>query len=174
FVPFLIRAMVRALGEQPDLNARLDEDSGILHRSPAVHVGVSVQTPRGAMVPVIRDACGLSLRKTAAALSRLTNAARDGSIRPDEISGSTITIRSLGHPDALLATPVLHRPEVAAIGVNRIVTRPLWDGRAFVPRKVMNLSCSFDHRAVTDGDAAAFVARLRQLLETPALIFIGE
>ncbi|MDO5613395.1 MAG: dihydrolipoamide acetyltransferase family protein [Paracoccus sp. (in: a-proteobacteria)] len=171
-LPFVVRAMARVLAEQPDLNAHYDDAAGVLRRVAALHVGIATQTPHGAMVPVIRDAGARPLRDIAAELLRLAGAARDGSIRRDEMTGSTITISSLGRLGAISTTPIINRPEVAIVGINRIATRPLWDGQGFVPRKVMNLSCSFDHRVIDGWDGAVFVARLKELLETPALIFV--
>ncbi|MDO5631299.1 MAG: dihydrolipoamide acetyltransferase family protein [Paracoccus sp. (in: a-proteobacteria)] len=171
-LPFVIRAMARALREQPDLNAHHDDAAGVLRRVAALHVGIATQTPHGPMVPVIRDAGAQPLHVLAAELLRLASAARDGTIRRDEMTGSTITISSLGSLGAISTTPIINRPEVAIVGVNRIATRPLWDGQGFVPRKVMNLSCSFDHRVIDGWDGAVFVARLKELLETPALIFV--
>jgi 2-oxoisovalerate dehydrogenase E2 component (dihydrolipoyl transacylase) len=171
-LPFLMRAMVKAVSEQPDVNATFDDDVGVLTRSGAVHIGIATQTPSGLTVPVVRHAEARSIWDCAAEMNRLAQAARSGTATRDELTGSTITISSLGALGGIVSTPVINHPEVAIVGVNKIATRPLWDGAQFVPRKMMNLSSSFDHRIIDGFDAATFVQRLRALLETPALIFI--
>ncbi|WP_323717908.1 dihydrolipoamide acetyltransferase family protein [Paracoccus aminovorans] len=169
---FIARAITRAVHEQPILNAHYDAEAGVIRRFGAVHLGIAAQTPSGLMVPVVRHAEALDLRATAAEIARISAAAKDGTARRDELSGSTITITSLGSLGAIASTPILNVPEVAIVGVNRLAVRPHWNGTAFEPRKMMNLSCSFDHRVVDGWDAAVFVARLKELLETPALIFV--
>lgn len=169
---FIARAIVRALHEQPILNAHYDAEAGLIRRFGAVHLGIAAQTPNGLMVPVVRHAEALDLRATAAEIARIGTAAKDGTAKRDELSRSTITITSLGPLGAIATTPILNVPEVAIVGVNRLAVRPFWNGTAFEPRKMMNLSCSFDHRVVDGWDAAVFVARLKELLETPALIFV--
>lgn len=171
-LPFLMRALVRAIAEQPDVNATFDDDAGIITRHGAVHIGIATQTPAGLVVPVMRHAEAASVWDCAAEVNRLAEAARGGTATRDELSGSTITISSLGALGGIVSTPVINHPEVAIIGVNKIAIRPVWDGTQFVPRKMMNLSSSFDHRIVDGWDAASFIQRLRVLLETPALIFI--
>lgn len=171
-LPFLMKAMTRALTEQPALNAHYDDEAGVVRRYGGVHIGIATQTPGGLMVPVVRHAEALGLWDAATELARVSQAAREGTAARDELSGSTITITSLGALGAIATTPIINRPEVAIVGVNKMVTRPMWDGQGFVPRKVMNLSSSFDHRVIDGWDAAVFVARLKQLLETPALIFV--
>lgn len=171
-LPFLMRAMVKAVTDQPDINATFDDDAGILTRSGAVHIGIATQTPSGLTVPVVRHAEARSIWDCAAEMARLAEAARSGTATRDELTGSTITISSLGALGGIVSTPVINHPEVAIVGVNKIATRPLWDGAQFVPRRMMNLSSSFDHRIIDGFDAATFVQRLRTLLETPALIFI--
>jgi len=172
-LPFLMRAMARALEEQPDLNALFDDDAGILHRHRAIHIGVATQTPAGLAVPVVRHAEARDLWDCASELERLAQAARAGVASRDELTGSTITITSLGAMGGVATTPILNPPEVAIVGVNKIMTRPHWDGAGFTPRKMMNLSSSFDHRIIDGWDAATFVQRIKTLLETPALIFVG-
>ena len=172
FLPYLVRAMVRALRDQPALNAHYDAEEGILRRFGGVHVGIAAQTDAGLMVPVLRHAEALSLRAAGAEIARLAEAARDGSARREELSGSTITITSLGALGAIATTPILNAPEVAIVGVNRMAVRPHWNGSQFEPRKMMNISCSFDHRVIDGWDAAVFVQKLKTLLETPALIFV--
>lgn len=173
-LPFLIRALVRAVEEQPLVNALYDDEAGILRRHGAVHVGIATQTPGGLMVPVVRHAEALGLRDCAEELARVTAAARDGSARHEELTGSTITITSLGALGGIVSTPIINHPEVAIVGVNKIALRPQWDGQAFVPRKMMNLSSSFDHRVIDGWNAASFVQRLKSLLETPAMLFLEE
>ncbi|MGO7212628.1 dihydrolipoamide acetyltransferase family protein [Rhizobium ruizarguesonis] len=171
-LPFLMRALVKAISEQPDVNATFDDDAGIITRYSAVHIGIATQTPAGLTVPVVRHAEARGIWDCAAEMNRLAEAARSGTATRDELSGSTITISSLGALGGIVSTPIINRPEVAIIGVNKIATRPVWDGTQFVPRKMMNLSSSFDHRIIDGWDAANFVQRIRTLIETPALIFI--
>lgn len=173
-LPFLMRAMVKAIAEQPQLNALFDDEAGILHQHAGVHIGIAAQTPGGLMVPVVRHVEALDLWGCAAELNRLANAAKAGTATREELSGSTITITSLGPMGGVVTTPIINHPEVAIIGVNKMVTRPVWDGTSFIPRKMMNLSSSFDHRVIDGFDAARFVQRIKALLETPALIFIEE
>lgn len=169
---FIARAIARAVQDQPILNAHYDAEAGLIRRFGAVHLGIAAQTPSGLMVPVVRHAEALDLRATAAEIARVGQAAKEGTAKRDELAGSTITITSLGPLGAIATTPILNVPEVAIVGVNRLAVRPFWNGAAFEPRKMMNLSCSFDHRVVDGWDAAVFVARLKELLETPALIFV--
>ncbi len=171
-LPFLMRAMVKTLGEQPGINATFDDDAGVVTRYGAVHIGIATQTPSGLTVPVVRHAEARSIWDCAAELTRLADAARNGTAAREELSGSTITISSLGALGGIVTTPIINHPEVAIVGVNKIMTQPVWDGSQFIPRKIMNLSSSFDHRIVDGWDAAVFVQRIKALLETPALIFI--
>jgi 2-oxoisovalerate dehydrogenase E2 component (dihydrolipoyl transacylase) len=171
-LPFLMRAIVKAVADQPDINATFNDDAGILTRSGGVHVGIAAQTPAGLVVPVVRHAEARTIWDCAGEMARLAEAARNGTATRDELTGSTITISSLGALGGIVSTPVINHPEVAIIGVNKIATRPAWDGAQFVPRKMMNLSSSFDHRIIDGWDAANFIQRIRVLLETPALIFI--
>ncbi len=174
-LPLLIAAICRALGEFPMLNARYDDEAGVIHRSGAVHLGMATQTPGGLMVPVIRDAQGLNLWQLAAEIVRLAEAARNGTAKSEELSGSTITLTSLGALGGIAHTPVINRPEVAIIGPNRIVERPMFvpdgmGGERIEKRKLMNLSISCDHRVVDGHDAASFVRAVRRLIETPVLL----
>ncbi|MDM9624836.1 dihydrolipoamide acetyltransferase family protein [Rhizobium sp. S152] len=171
-LPFLMRAIVKAVAEQPDLNATFNDDAGALTRHGAVHIGIATQTPGGLLVPVVRHSEARGIWDCAGEIIRLADAARAGTATRDELSGSTITISSLGALGGIVSTPVINHPEVAIIGVNKIAVRPVWDGTQFMPRKIMNLSSSFDHRIVDGWDAATFIQRIRVLLETPALIFI--
>ncbi len=171
-LPFLARALVLAVADQPALNAHYEADAGLLRRFAAVHIGIATQTPAGLVVPVLRHAGTRSLTATAAEIARLAAAARDGTATRDELSGSTITLTSLGPLGAIATTPLLNVPEVAIVGVNRMALRPVWTGHGVEPRQMMNLSCSFDHRVIDGWDAAVFVRRLKDLLETPALLFV--
>jgi 2-oxoisovalerate dehydrogenase E2 component (dihydrolipoyl transacylase) len=171
-LPFLMRAIVRAVAEQPALNALFDDEAGIVRQHAGVHIGIATQTPAGLIVPVVGHAEARDLWDCAAEVARLAERARDGTATRDELSGSTITITSLGPLGAIATTPVINYPEVAIVGVNRMAVRPMWDGVGFVPRKMMNLSSSFDHRVIDGWDAAVFVQRLKELLETPAMLFV--
>jgi len=171
-LPFLMRAMVRAIAEQPNVNALFDDEAGIVRQHGGVHIGVAAQTPTGLMVPVVRHAEARDLWDCAVEVARLAEAAKTGAATREELSGSTITITSLGALGGVATTPIINHPEVAIVGVNKIMVRPTWDGVGFVPRKMMNLSSSFDHRVIDGWDAATFVQRLKTLLETPAMIFV--
>ena len=171
-LPFLMRAMVTAIREQPMINAHFDDEAGVVRRFGGVHIGIATQTDAGLLVPVVRHVETLDIWDCAAAVARLSEAARNGTATREELTGSTITVTSLGALGGIASTPVINRPEVAIVGVNRMAVRPLWDGREFVPRQVMNLSSSFDHRIVDGWNAAVFVQRIKALLETPALIFM--
>lgn len=171
-LPLLARAIVRTLPDFPQINARLDDEAGVINRFDAVHLGVAAQTPAGLMVPVLRHAESHDLWSCAAEIRRLAEAARSGRATRDELSGSTITISSLGALGGIVTTPVINSPEVAIVGVNRIVERPVIRNGQVVARQMMNLSSSFDHRVVDGQDAAEFIQALRGLMESPALLFI--
>lgn len=171
-LPFLMRAMVKAIEEHPHLNAIYDDEAGIVHQHAGVHVGVATQTSSGLVVPVVRHAEALDLWGCAVELSRLAEAAKAGTATREDLGGSTITITSLGPMGGIATTPVINHPEVAIVGVNKIAMRPIWNGSTFIPRKMMNLSSSFDHRVIDGWDAAVFVQRIKTLLETPAMIFL--
>jgi 2-oxoisovalerate dehydrogenase E2 component (dihydrolipoyl transacylase) len=171
-LPFLLRALVRGVRAFPQVNARFDDDAGIVHRHRAVHVGIATQTDVGLMVPVLRHAEALDLWASAGEVARIAEAARGGKMTRDELTGSTITITSLGALGGIATTPVINHPEVAIVGVNRIVERPMFRSGAVVPRLLMNLSSSFDHRIVDGIDAARFIQALRGYLEAPATLFI--
>jgi 2-oxoisovalerate dehydrogenase E2 component (dihydrolipoyl transacylase) len=173
-LPFLILGIVKAVGEFPQINAHYDDDNNVITRFGAVHLGVATQTPNGLMVPVVRHAETLGLHECAREMRRVSEAARHGGAAREELSGSTITLTSLGALGGIASTPIINRPEVAIVGVNKIVVRPVWRDGGFVPRKVMNLSSSFDHRVVDGYDAATFIQRLRTLIEAPATLFIEE
>jgi 2-oxoisovalerate dehydrogenase E2 component (dihydrolipoyl transacylase) len=171
-LPLLARAIVVAVREFPEVNARFDDDQGVVTRYGAVHIGIATQTDGGLMVPVLRHAEARDLWSSAAEIARLAEAARTAKAAREELSGSTITITSLGALGGIVTTPVINHPEVAIVGVNRIVERPMMRGGAVVPRLMMNLSSSFDHRVVDGAVAARFVQALRALLECPATLFV--
>ncbi len=170
-LPLLIRALVLAAHEFPQINARFDDEAGVVTRHGAVHLGVATDTRHGLLVPVLRHAEARTVWALAAEVARLAEAARAGRATRAELSGSTITLSSLGALGGIVSTPIINRPEVAIVGVNRIVERPQWRGGAWVPRLTMNLSSSFDHRVVDGIDAARFVQAMRALLEAPVLLF---
>lgn len=174
-LPLLITALCRALPDFPMLNARFDDDAGVVTRFGAVHLGMATQTDAGLMVPVIRDAQDKNLWQLAAEIARLAEAARNGTAKSEELSGSTITLTSLGPLGGVAHTPVINRPEVAIIGPNRIIERPMFvpdgiGGERIEKRKLMNLSISCDHRVVDGWDAASFVQAIKRLIETPVLL----
>jgi 2-oxoisovalerate dehydrogenase E2 component (dihydrolipoyl transacylase) len=169
---FVIRAVVRAVAAFPQVNARFDDAAGLLTLYDAVHLGVATQTDGGLMVPVLRQAQTLDLWASAATIARLAAAARAGKALRDELTGSTITVTSLGKLGGIASTPVINYPEVAIVGVNRIVARPMVHDGTVQVRQMMNLSSSFDHRVVDGSVAAAYIQRVRQLLEHPATLFI--
>jgi 2-oxoisovalerate dehydrogenase E2 component (dihydrolipoyl transacylase) len=171
-LPFLVRAMVEAVVDQPQINATFDDGDGQLTTYEAAHIGIATQTPNGLVVPVVHHAGSLDLWACAAEIARVSEAARSGTATRQELTGSTITITSLGALGGLATTPIINHPEVAIVGVNKMQVRPVWDGQRFVPRTMMNLSSSFDHRVVDGWDAATFIQRIKTLLETPALLFI--
>jgi 2-oxoisovalerate dehydrogenase E2 component (dihydrolipoyl transacylase) len=170
-LPFVIAAICRTLPDFPMLNARYDDEAGVVTRHGRVHMGMATQTDAGLMVPVIRDAQDLNVWQLAAEITRLAEAARTGKAKVEELSGSTITITSLGPLGGIATTPVINKPEVAIIGPNKIVERPVFVGDDIVRAKLMNLSISCDHRVVDGWDAASYVQALRKLLETPVLLF---
>ena len=173
-LPFLMRAMAKAIADQPQINSTFDDEAGVVHQSGGVHIGVAAQTDGGLMVPVVRHVEAMGLWDCAGEVARLTDAAKNGAAKREELSGSTITITSLGAMGGLVTTPVINHPEVAIVGVNKMQVRPHWDGASFVPRRMMNLSCAFDHRIIDGWNAAVFVQRIKTLLENPAMIFIED
>ncbi len=170
-LPFLIVAICRTLPDFPMLNARYDDEGGVVTRHGRVHMGMATQTDAGLTVPVIRDAQDMNVWQLASEIGRLAEAARTGKIKSEELQGGTITITSLGPLGGIATTPVINRPEVAIIGPNKIVERPVFVGDDIVRAKLMNLSISCDHRVVDGWDAASYVQALRKLLETPVLLF---
>ncbi len=170
-LPLLIAAICKAIPDFPMINARYDDEAGVVTRHGAVHLGMATQTPAGLMVPVIRDAQDRNVWQLASEIGRLAEAARTGKARVEELSGSTLTVTSLGPLGGIATTPVINRPEVAIIGPNKIVERPIFVGDEIVRAKLMNLSISCDHRVVDGWDAASFVQLLKKYLETPVLLF---
>lgn len=171
-LPFVLRAAVKAVERQPLFNAHFDDEAEIIRQFGDVHTGIATQTPNGLVVSVIRNAQQRDLWELGTELTRLSQAARDGNITREELTGSTITVTSLGPLGAVATTPIINRPEVAIIGINKIAIRPIWENGQFVPRKMMNLSCSFDHRIIDGWDAAVFVQQLKKTLENPAMLFV--
>ena len=169
---FIVRAVVRAVAAFPQVNARFDDEAGVLTLHEAVHLGVATQTDAGLVVPVLRQAQTLDLWACSAEIARLAAGARAGKAAREELSGSTITVTSLGKLGGIVSTPVINHPEVAIVGVNRIVARPMVHGGAVQVRQMMNLSSSFDHRVVDGAVAAAYIQRVRGLLEHPATLFV--
>jgi 2-oxoisovalerate dehydrogenase E2 component (dihydrolipoyl transacylase) len=173
YLPFLALALIRVLRDFPQCNAHYDAERGVIVRHAAVHLGVATQTAEGLKVPVVHNAQELGLWELAAQMRRVAEAARTNKAKREELSGSTITITSLGKLGGIASTPIINAPEVAIIGVNRAVERPLVLEGAIAIRLTMNLSSSFDHRFVDGYDAAAMIQALKEHLEHPATIFIG-
>jgi 2-oxoisovalerate dehydrogenase E2 component (dihydrolipoyl transacylase) len=167
-LPFLIRALVKSIGQHPGVNAHFDDGEGVIRRFTSVHVGIATQTERGLLVPVIHNAETKDIWKLAAEIARLSEAARAGKSNREELSGSTITVTSLGALGGIAATPIINPPEVAIVGVNRMAERPMVRDGAVVIRKMMNLSSSFDHRIVDGYEAAIFIKAVKDCLEAPA------
>ncbi|MEE2849629.1 MAG: 2-oxo acid dehydrogenase subunit E2 [Pseudomonadota bacterium] len=172
-LPFIARAIVVALRDQPQINATYDDEAGVLTQHAPVHLGIAAQTPNGLMVPVVRHAEARDPYDTALEIARVSGAAKDGSAKREELSGSTITITSLGTLGGVVHTPIINHPEVAIVGPNKIAERIVVKDGQMVVRKMMNLSSSFDHRIVDGHDAAVFVQRIKGLLENPATLWMG-
>jgi len=172
-LPFLITAMARSLADFPQLNTRFDDDDNLLHRSGSVHMGMATQTPNGLMVPVIRNAERLGIWDIAREILRLSEAARSGKASREELSGSTITISSLGPMGGVTSTPVINRPEVAIVAVNKVEEKPVVVDGELEIRKRMNLSLSCDHRVVDGWDAANFLQDLKKYVENPLKLLSG-
>ena len=170
-LPMLIVAICKTIPQFPMINARFDDEAGVVTRHGSVHLGMATQTDAGLMVPVIRDAQDRNIWQLATEIVRLAAASRDGTAKSDELSGSTLTVTSLGPLGGIATTPVINRPEVAIIGPNKIVERPMFVGDSIEARKLMNLSISCDHRVVDGWDAASYVQALKKLIETPVLLF---
>jgi len=172
-LPFVMRALCEVLPDYPQINANYDDEAGVVHRFSAVHIGIATQTANGLIVPVVKHAEARDLWDSAAEVARIAQATRDGKASRDELSGSTITITSLGPLGGVVTTPVINHPEVAIIGPNKIVERPVVREGHIAVRKMMNLSSSFDHRVVDGYDAAEFIQRVKAMLEHPAILFMG-
>ncbi|KQN14200.1 MULTISPECIES: dihydrolipoamide acetyltransferase family protein [unclassified Sphingomonas] len=170
-LPLMIVAICKTIPDFPMLNARYDDEAGVVTRHGAIHLGMAAQTDAGLTVPVIRDAQDRNVWQLATEITRLAEAARAGKLAPNEMGGGTITVTSLGPLGGIATTPVINRPEVAIIGPNKIVERPVFKGDEVVRAKLMNLSISCDHRVVDGWDAASFVQGLKKYLETPVLLF---
>ncbi len=170
-LPLMIVAICKVIPDFPMLNARYDDEAGVVTRHGAIHLGMAAQTDAGLTVPVIRDAQDRNVWQLATEITRLAEAARAGKLAPNEMGGGTITVTSLGPLGGIATTPVINRPEVAIIGPNKIVERPVFKGDEVVRAKLMNLSISCDHRVVDGWDAASFVQGLKKYLETPVLLF---
>ena len=171
-LPFLMRAVALCLPDFPQINARYDDDSGVVYRHESIDIGIATQTDNGLIVPVVRHVEGRDIWSCAMEVSRLSAAVRSNTAAKEELSGSTITITSLGALGGIVTTPVINHPEVAIIGVNKLVERPVVKNGQIVIRKMMNLSSSFDHRVVDGYDAAQFIQRVKGMLEHPAALFI--
>ncbi len=171
-LPLLITAICKTIPQFPMINAIYDDEAGIVTRHGAIHLGMATQTPAGLMVPVIRNAQDRNIWQLASEISRLAEAARTGKAKSEELSGSTLTITSLGPLGGIVTTPVINRPEVAIIGPNKVIERPVFRDGQVVPAKLMNLSISCDHRVVDGWDAASYVQALKYIIETPALLFV--
>jgi len=176
-LPLLITAICKVIPQFPMINARYDDEANVVTRYGSVHLGMAAQTDSGLMVPVIRDAQSRNLWQLAREIGRLAEAARSGKATSEELSGSTLTVTSLGPLGGVATTPVINRPEVAIIGPNRIVERPMFipdgiGGERIAKRKLMNISISCDHRVVDGHDAASFIQGVKRLIETPALLLV--
>jgi 2-oxoisovalerate dehydrogenase E2 component (dihydrolipoyl transacylase) len=171
-LPFLMRALVRVLPAYPQINARFDDEAGVVHRYAGVHIGIATQTANGLIVPVVKHAEALDVWAAAAEVARVAEVARSGKGSKDDLSGSTITVTSLGPLGGIATTPVINHPEVAIIGPNKIVDRPVVRHGQIAVRKMMNLSSSFDHRVVDGYDAAEFIQKVKAMLEHPATLFM--
>jgi 2-oxoisovalerate dehydrogenase E2 component (dihydrolipoyl transacylase) len=172
YLPFLIAALARVLEDYPQCNAWFDAERNVVVRHRPLHAGVATQTPDGLKVPVVRHAEALSLWEIAEEIKRVSEAARSGKATKEELTGSTITVTSLGKLGGIVSTPIINAPEMAIIGVNKAVERPVVMNGAITVRRIMNLSSSFDHRFVDGYDAAAMIQALKDLIEHPATIFI--
>ena len=171
-LPFIMRALVVAMRDYPQMNARYDDENDIFYQYGGAHLGIAAQTDKGLIVPVVTHAEARDIWDCAREVKRLSDAARNGTAKREELTGSTITITSLGPIGGIVTTPVINHPEVAILGINKIAVRPVWRDGAFVPRKMMNLSGSCDHRMGDGGDAANLSQRIKSLLENPAKLFM--
>jgi len=173
-LPFVMKALVETARELPEINSIYDDEKNVVYQHGGVHIGIATQTDGGLMVPVVKHCESRSLWDSAAQVVLLAGQCRDGAISRDDLIGSTITVTSLGPLGALATTPIINHPEVAIVGINKIAIRPMWDGQQFVPRKMMNISASFDHRIIDGWQAAQTVQKLKTLLEKPAMLFVED
>lgn len=171
-LPFIVRAMVLAVQQFPEINALYDSENEVVTQFGAVHMGIATQTENGLMVPVLRDAQSLDVWECASRLRHLAAITRRGKAQRSELTGSSLTLSSLGALGGIMATPIINHPEVAIVGVNRITERPALQNGLLVSRKMMNLSSSFDHRVVDGMNAARFIQEVKRLLEAPVLLFM--
>ncbi|MCP3675856.1 MAG: 2-oxo acid dehydrogenase subunit E2 [Gammaproteobacteria bacterium] len=171
-LPFIIKALSKAVKVHPEMSSRYDDEQNIVHRYGAAHVGIATQTDNGLVVPVVKHAEALTIWQSAAEVKRLSTAARNGTVVREELAGSTITITSLGPMGGIVTTPVINSPEVSIIGINKIAKRPVWKDGGFIPRDIMNISASFDHRIIDGWEATLFVQEIKGLLENPATLFM--
>ncbi len=171
-LPFIMKALVKAIKIYPEMSSRFDDQNNIVHQYGAAHIGMATQTDNGLVVPVLKHCEAKDIWQSAAEIKRLASAARDGTASRDELTGSTISITSLGPLGGLVSTPVINSPEVAIVGINKIAKRPHWQDGAFIPRDMMNLSSSFDHRIIDGWEATLFIQEIKKLLETPAMLFM--
>jgi len=171
-LPFFIKALVIALQDYPQMSARFDDEADVVFQYGAAHVGIATQTDNGLLVPVIKHAEILDLWQSANEVKRLSTNTRNGKATREELSGSTITITSLGPMGGIVTTPVINSPEVVIIGINKMAKRPVWQDGGFVPRDIINVSSSFDHRVIDGWEAALFIQRIKSLLESPATLFM--
>ncbi|MGZ8362889.1 MAG: dihydrolipoamide acetyltransferase family protein [Caulobacteraceae bacterium] len=171
-LPFIMRALVRVLPDYPQINATFDDEAGVVSRHHAIHVGMATQTPNGLIVPVIRHAEARDVWDIANEIARIAKATREGTASKDELSGSTITVTSLGPLGGVSHFPVINHPEVGIIGPNKIIEKPVVRDGQIAIRKMMNISSAFDHRVVDGWDAAEFISKVKALLEHPATVFM--
>ncbi|MCB1643894.1 MAG: 2-oxo acid dehydrogenase subunit E2 [Pseudomonadales bacterium] len=173
-LPFFIKGLVKSLKAYPQMGSHFDDENEVVYQYGGAHIGIATQTPNGLVVPVVKHAEALDIWQCAEEVKRLSEAARNGKSAREELTGSSITISSLGPMGGIATTPVINSPEVAIIGVNKIAKRPVWIDAAFVPRDIMNLSSSFDHRIIDGWEATQFIHHLKDFLESPASLFIEE
>ncbi|MFT5452108.1 MAG: 2-oxoisovalerate dehydrogenase E2 component (dihydrolipoyl transacylase) [Enterobacterales bacterium] len=173
-LPFIIKALAKAIKVYPEMSSRFDDVANVVHRYGAAHVGIATQTDSGLVVPVVKHAEALDIWGAASEVKRLSTACRNGSVKREELTGSTITITSLGPMGGIVTTPVINAPEVAIVSINKIAKRPVWQDGAFIPRDIMNLSSSFDHRIIDGWEATLFIQQMKGFLESPATLFMDN
>ncbi len=172
YLPFIMLALSRIMPDHPECNAHFDDEGGVVNRHAAINLGIATQTERGLYVPVVKHVESMDIWKAASEMQSVTAAAREGSASLDALTGSTLTITSLGREGGLGATPIINHPEVAILGVHKAREMPVVKGGQIVVRRIMNLSSAFDHRVVDGADGASLIQHLRRMLENPALIFM--